>query len=317
MLALGALVVAPAARAAERLKVRLIWVHQAQFAGLYVAQDLGLYEQAGLEVELLPGGPGLDPLQELTAGKVDFALGWLSGGMERRAQGFPLINLAQVVQRSALLLVSLRQGVVRRPGDLAGRRVGMWGGHFNLAPLALFAREDISVQVVPQNASMTPLLLRAVDAAAAMIYNEYHQLIQAGVDEDQIQVLDMAELGLNFPEDGLYTLASLWSRRPGLCRRFTQATMQGWRASMDDPDAAIAAVMRRVDEARLASNRSHQRWMLARLHELIIHGVDVKEMGRLDPKAMALVNRVLLERGLLEVQVDPVGFSVPAWRSEP
>jgi NitT/TauT family transport system substrate-binding protein len=317
--AAAVLALAPAAAspAAEKVSVQLIWVHQAQFAGVYLAQDLGLFRQAGLEVEILPGGPGVEPLHRLLHGDADFALAWLSGGLQLRSQGYPVVHLAQVVQRSALLLVSLKGRDITRPADLAGRKVGLWGGHFNLQPRALFAREGISVQEIPQNASMSPLLRRAVDAAAAMRYNEYHQLIQAGLDPEEIQVLDLARLGLNFPEDGIYTLAQTWESRPGVCRRFVRAVLEGWRQSTLQPELALAAVMERVDAARLASNPAHQRWMLDTMHQLVTHRVGPGGLGRLSAQDLALVNRVLVEQGLMDLPVDPVGFVVPAWRPQP
>lgn len=304
-----------AAQAADKVRLQLQWVHQAQFAGFYLAQDLGLYAKAGLEVQIKPGGPGLDPLAELAAGRCDFALSWLSEALQRRGKGVPLVNLAQLVQRSSLLLVTFADSGIASIKDLQGKRVGLWSRQFALAPHALFQREGVRVQEVPQNVTMAPFLMRAVDAASAMLYNEYHQLYQAGVDWKQIRVFDFVELGLNFPEDGIYALDSTWAQRPEVCRRFVAASLEGWRRAFAQPEQALAAVMKRVDASHLASNRSHQRWMLDTMQRLITNRVGLALMGQLSPFDLKTVNQVLVQQGFLPAPVAEKGFAVPAWRA--
>jgi NitT/TauT family transport system substrate-binding protein len=313
---LAALLLAPAgAQAADKVRLQLQWVHQAQFAGFYLAQDLGLYGKAGLEVEIKPGGPGLDPLIELAAGRCDFALSWLSEALQRRGKGVPLLNLAQLVQRSSLLLVTFADSSIKNIKDLQGKRVGLWSRQFALAPRALFHREGVRVQEVPQNVTMAPFLMRAVDAASAMLYNEYHQLYQAGVDLNQIRVFDFVELGLNFPEDGLYALNQTWAQRPEICRRFVAASLEGWHQAFAQPEKALAAVMKRVDASHLASNQAHQRWMLNTMQKLITNRVGLVLMGQLSSFDLKMVNQVLVQQGFLPAPVPLEEFAVPAWKA--
>jgi NitT/TauT family transport system substrate-binding protein len=306
---------APVVHALERVSFRLHWVHQAQFAGYYLAQDLGLYQAAGLEVELRPGGPGQSsPLDDLAQGKVDFATSWLSEALVRRSQGLPVVHLAQIVQRSALLLVAFNETGIESVRDLTGRRVGLWRDYFAIPARALFSRLKIEVEEVDQNVSMSPFLSRAVVAATAMRYNEYHQLYQAGVDPEQLIIFDFAEMGLNFPEDGIYATAQTWRQRPDVCRRFVDATLEGWRRAMADPKAALEAVMRRVEQANLATNRRHQQWMLESMGMLITYRTGEDGIGVLNPGDLALVNRILKEQRFLDQGVDYDAFAMPAWR---
>jgi len=302
-------------QALEKVSLRLHWVHQAQFAGFYLAQDLGLYRQAGLEVTIHPGGPGRPhPLHELARGGVDFGTSWLTEAMAQRGQGVELVHLGQLIQRSALLIITFADRRIVTPDDLAGRRVGMWRDFFAIPPRALFRRLNIEVREIDQSVTMSALLTRAVDAATAMLYNEYHQLYQAGVDFEDLRTFHFADLGLNFPEDGIYALRSTWEIRPEVCRRFTQASLEGWRRAMADPEAALAAVMRRINEAHLASNESHQRWMLKVMLELITHRVGRDGMGELSAKDLALVNGVLITQGFLKNLIVYDEFAVEAWR---
>ena len=310
-----ALILAPgAAFCAEKVSIRLIWVPQAQFAGVYMAQDAGIYKRYGLEVEAKAGGPGIDPIKDVTDGQSDFAVAWLAPGLEARGKGAPIYHLAQVVQRSSLLLISLKNRGIKTVKDLNKRRVGMWGGHLSVAPNALFKREKISVIPVLQNVSVAPLLRDAVDAASAMRYNEYHQLYQAGVDYDQLVVFDFAKLGLNFPEDAIFTLESTWKTRPEVCRKLVKATLEGWRMCLARPEEALQSVMRRVREAQTATNVSQQRWMLKVMLELITHRVGREDLGSLSLADYHLVNQVLWDQGFISSQVPLAEFAVPAWR---
>lgn len=302
-------------QALEKVSVRLHWVHQAQFAGFYLAQDLGLYRDAGLEVEIRPGGPGKPhPLHELARGSVDFGTSWLTEAMVQSGQGVDLVHLAQLIQRSALLIITFADRRIETPDDLAGRKVGMWRDFFAIPPRALFRQLSIQVREIDQNVTMSAFLHRAVDAATGMLYNEYHQLYQAGVDFDDLRAFQFADLGLNFPEDGIYALRSTWETRPDVCRKFVQASLEGWRRAMADPDAALAAVMRRVTEAHLASNEAHQRWMLRVMVDLVTYRVGSEKMGELAPKDLALVNGVLLTQGFLKGLIDYQEFAIDAWR---
>lgn len=306
---------APAVRALDRVSFRMHWVHQAQFAGYYLAQDLGLYQAAGLEVELLPGGPGQSsPLDDLAQGKADFATSWLSEALVRRSQGLPVVNLAQIIQRSALLLVVFNETGIESVRDLTGHRVGLWRDYFAIPARALFSRLKMEVEEVDQNVSMSPFLSRAVTAATAMRYNEYHQLYQAGVDPEQLTIFDFAEMGLNFPEDGIYATAQTWRQRPDVCRRFVKATLEGWRQAMADPKVALEAVMRRVEQANLATNRRHQQWMLESMGMLITYRTGENGIGELNPGDLTLVNRILKEQRFLDKTVDYDEFAMPAWR---
>ena len=303
------------AQAPDKVSLGLVWVHQAQFAGYYMAKDHGIYRKYNLEVELRPGGPGIEHLKSLQKGTLDFCSLWLSTAMEARSYNSQLVNLAQILQRSALLLVAMADNGVETIKDLDGRRVGLWGAQFSLAPLALFLRERIQPRVVNQNVSISPFLRGAVDAAAAMRYNELHQIYQAGVDLDSIKVFDLAKLGINFPEDGLYTLESTWRDKQDICRRFVRASLEGWRLAISRPDQALNSVMRRVTAARLATNRPHQAWMLKIINQNVMYGVTKDTMGRLSPKDYDLVGKVLMERKIISKTPALKDFSVPAWES--
>lgn len=306
------------AQALDKVRVRLQWVDQAQFAGFYLAQDRGLYRQAGLEVELLPANPlGQPPLEELAQGGCDFATAWLSQALIQCSQGARVVNLAQLSQRSAMALVVWADSGITNPAQLAGRRVSLWQSHFAAPCRALCKRLGIEVREVNQNASLAAFMNHAVDACSAMLYNEVHVLYQAGVDPDEVRVFELASQGVDLPEDGIYAAQETWERRPELCRRFVAATLAGWRLALEEPGPALDAVMRRVDALRLASNRAHQAWMLKIVGQNLTHRVGLEGLGRQDLGAIAQAEAMLREQGLLAAPVEPGQLAVPAWQAEP
>lgn len=288
------------------LRILPQWEPQAQFAGIYVADALGYYEDAGVEVEVLVGGPGRPSLEELAAGRADLVTAWLASAIDRRAEGVPLVHRAQILQGSAQMLVAWADSGIERPEDLDGRSVGLWNDDFRILPTAFFRKYGIEPRVVPQSGTMNLFLHRGVDAASAMRYNEFHLLIAAGRDPGEFRVFEFADHDLDFPEDGLYCLESALASRPAEIAAAVEATLRGWRRAFESPEEAVSIVIRRRRDANLSANRSHQRWMLDRMKELA--QPQGKRFGAFDPAAFDEVAAELLAQGLISAVPDRAGF---------
>ena len=131
----------PYAMAQEALRkatLALLWSPQAQFAGYYVALEKGIYRKHGIDLTIVPGGPGRSPAEELRDGRADFAVLWLSGALRRRDAGTPLINITQIVQRSSIVLVARKSAGISVVADLAGQKVGLWDGDLGIPARAFF-----------------------------------------------------------------------------------------------------------------------------------------------------------------------------------
>lgn len=243
------------------------WIPQAQFAGIYVAAEKGIYRKHGLEVNILQGGPRKPVGKSMLSGEATFATHFLSSALRLREEGAAVVNLAQITQKSALMLLAFKSRV-KTVQDLAGKRVSVWPD-FTAQPRALFKKYGIDASTLVQGATVNLLLRGAVDAASAMWYNEYHLILNSGVDEDDLTLIFYDEHGLNYPEDGIYCLSDTWRERPDVCKRFARATLEGWERAFSEPEEALAIVMRRTDEARTGTNRAHQRWMLRRMRDVI------------------------------------------------
>lgn len=269
-LALCAAAAAPAGAQEQRPAALVLqWQPQAQFAGFYVAKDKGFYREAGVDLTLIPGGQDVVASKLLATGRAQFATMFLATGIERRAEGQPVVHLAQLVQRSALMLVTRADSGIREPKDLDGKRVSLWDNEFRLQPLALFQRLGIRPQIISQSSTLNLFLLGGVDAASAMWYNEYHTLLATGLDPKDLRVFSYRDMDLNFPEDGLYTLEKTLAADPDLCRAVVAASLRGWEYAFAHPEEALDIVLARMRAAHVPVSRAHQRFMLARMRDLM------------------------------------------------
>lgn len=245
------------------------WQPQAQFAGIYLAKDAGIYEQYGIDMTILRGGPQQPAHLLLAQGKADFATMFLTTGVMLAYQGERLVNLAQLMRHSSLLLVAKKGRGIHAPEDLQGGRISTWGPTFSLQIQAFLRTNGLKVELLPQGESVNLFLRDGVEAVSAMGYNEYHTILNSGLNPDELTVFAMSDHGLDFPEDGLYCLGETYERDPELACNVARATLEGWRLAFAEPEKALDAVMRRVNELNLPSNRVHQRWMLERMQEVM------------------------------------------------
>jgi NitT/TauT family transport system substrate-binding protein len=254
------------AHGAVKVTIALQWVPQSQFAGYYLALDRGFYRKRGLDVVNRHCGPEQNSMDRLADGTAEFATTFLTSALRRRDNGLPVINIAQIVNRSTAMLIVRKKSGIRSLQDLKGRRVSLWAGDFAAPFEAVLASSGVSPgRRFVQNYSVNLFLLNGVDACSAMYYNEYHMLYQAGLDQDELVTFPLADYGCNVPEDGIYCLANTWKARPRQCRDFTEATMEGWRYARAHPEEALESVMRRVVSAGIPTNRAHMKWMLEKI----------------------------------------------------
>lgn len=302
LIALSLVAVGPAVAESHLPKVVFLpqWQPQAQFAGYYVADEKGFYYGRGLDVKILRGGPQRPPSEMLARGRVDFITLQLASAIVRRARGLKLMNICQLGQRSALMLVAKKSSGIKTPEDIDGKKVGFWGEDFQGQIDAFCRQYRLKVKKVPQGTTLNLFLRGGVPVAMAMWYNEYHLLLNAGLNPDELTTFPMADYGLNFPEDGLYCLERTFKDKPLICRNFVQATVEGWRYAFAHPEEALDIVMKYVNAAHVATDRVHQRWMLARMRDLFQPNGGQAPLGTLDREAYYRVANALQQAGLIK-----------------
>ncbi|CAN2049707.1 NitT/TauT family transport system substrate-binding protein [Candidatus Magnetomoraceae bacterium gMMP-1] len=246
------------------------WVPQAQFAGYYMAVEKGLYENAGINIEIKNGGPGLIGLQEILSGNIDFATGWLTSGLRMRGRGAELLLIGQFFQRPALMLIAKKEKNIDSIDKFTGHTLGVWPGDFQIPAKALFRKYKIrNVKVVNQAFSMDSFINGEIDIASAMKYNEYYQVLEAGVKKQDIVIFNYFELGLNLPEDGVYVHKDFWKKNPELCRKFIKASLEGWKYAFEHKTETIRLMTRLANETAFKTTEKKQRIMLDEVEKLI------------------------------------------------
>ena len=261
--------------AQDSVTLQLKWVTQAQFAGYYVALANGFYEAAGLDVTILPGGPDIAPPVVIAGGGADVIVEWMPAALAAREQGVPLVNIAQPFARSGLMLTCWKDSGIVEPADFAGHTLGTWffGNEYPLlswlAQLGIptdGSEGGVTIQKIGFN--VDPLLQRQADCVTTMTYNEYWQVIDAGVTPEEIVTFKYSDYGVDTLEDGLYVLEENLNDPAFVDRmaRFVSASMEGWRWAEANPEEAAMIVLE-FDETG-AQTEEHQIRMMGEIAKL-------------------------------------------------
>ncbi|SFD51013.1 NitT/TauT family transport system substrate-binding protein [Sulfitobacter brevis] len=263
------------AAAADDVTLQLKWVTQAQFAGYYVAQDKGFYEEEGLNVTIKPGGPDVAPTQVLAGGGADVTVDWMPSALSAREKGLAMVNIAQPFKSSGMMLTCRKDAGVESTDDFKGKTLGVWfGGNefpflswMNKLGLGTEGGED-GVTVLKQGFNVDPLLQNQAACVSTMTYNEYWQVIDAGLTPEDLQVFKYEDQGVATLEDGLYVLEDKLSDPAFEDKmvRFVRASMKGWKYAESNPDEAADIVLE--NDASGAQTEEHQKRMMGEIAKL-------------------------------------------------
>jgi NitT/TauT family transport system substrate-binding protein len=291
----------------EPVSLQLQWVTQAQFAGYYVALDKGWYEEEDIALTIYPGGPDLVPVDLVASGTRDFGTALLADLTVAIQEGKPVLSIAQIQQKNGLVLVSHKSSGIETPQDFIGHSVGVWLGGWEAQFNALAAKEGLApgdYELVSQGWSMDPFLSGELDVASAMIYNEYHVVLESGVKAENVNVIDYADYGLDFPGDVLFTSREMANNQPDLCVRMVRASLRGWQYAIENP-AEAADIVLKYDESGIQT-REHQLSMMNEISKLVI--VSGNPLGHTDRAAVQRTIDTLLQYNILSgsVQLDDV-----------
>ncbi len=244
------------------------WLPQAQFAGFYVAQEMGFYAAKGLDVEIIHPTASINNLQYLMDGKADIISSFLISALNHKQSGIDLVNIAQLSQHSAIMFVTKKSRGIQNLSDLDGKRVGIWLSGFQETPMALARKQSIDIEWVPILSTVNLFLLDGLDAMTVMWYNEYHQVYLSGIDHDELNQFFMSDYGFNIPEDGIYVLNETYRNRGEDLTRFVEATLEGWDYAAANREFTVDLVIRLMKESNIPANRTHQSWMLEKILEV-------------------------------------------------
>lgn len=267
---------AASAHAADPLTLQLKWVTQAQFAGYYVAKDKGFYEEEGLDLTIKAGGPDINPSQVIAGGGADVVVDWMPSALATREKGVPLVNIAQVFQKSGMMLSCRADSGIKTPADFKGKTLGVWFGGNEYPFLSWMSTLGYStegsspdVTVLKQGFNVDPLLQKQAACISTMTYNEYWQLIEAGMKPEELVVFKYQDQGVSTLEDGLYTLEKSL-QDPAMVdklARFLRASVKGWEYAAAHQAEAVEIVL--ANDSTGAQTEEHQATMIQEIAKLL------------------------------------------------
>jgi NitT/TauT family transport system substrate-binding protein len=297
--AMGFALMAGAGWAADDVTLQLKWVTQAQFAGYYVAQAKGYYEAEGLNVTIKPGGPDIAPEQVIAGGGADVIVDWMPAALAAREKGLALVNIAQPFKHSGLMLTCLKESGVASPDDFKGKTLGVWFFGNEYPFLSWMSKLGLKtdggadgVTVLKQGFNVDPLLQKQAACISTMTYNEYGQVLDAGIKTDDLVTFKYEDEGVATLEDGLYAMEDKL-KDPAFedkMVRFVRASMKGWKDAEADPDAAAAIVLENDETG--AQTEAHQKFMMSEVAKLT-----AGSNGALDPADYDRTVKTLLGGG--------------------
>ncbi|WP_167139135.1 ABC transporter substrate-binding protein [Diaminobutyricimonas sp. TR449] len=261
-----------------QVKLQLQWLPQAQFAGYFAAQEEGFFEEEGLEVEIIPSGGDIVPQDALANGDVDYAIAWVPKVLGSIEAGANVTNIAQIFQRSGTLQVSWADSGIESVADFEGRRIGSWGFGNEWEIFAAMAEEGLdstTVEIITQDFNMNAFLQGDIDAAQAMTYNEYAQLLET-TDPETGELYTAEDFNVISYEDtvGAMLQDAIWADTERLesdeayqdtTVAFLKAVIKGWAFARDNPEDAAQITL----DAGSGWGPSHELWMANETNKLI------------------------------------------------
>ena len=266
------------APAGAAVKLQLQWVTQAQFAGYYAALDKGYFDKAGLKVQIVEGGVDIPPQKTLASGAVDFAISWVPKALAEREAGAKVTDIAQVFQRSGTLQVSFKDKNITAAKDYKDKKIGNWGFGNEYEIFAALTKAGLDpakdVKLLQQNFDMNGLLSGDIDAAEAMTYNEYAQVLEAKNAKTgklyapaDLNVVSYEKEGVGMLQDAIWADEAKLSD-PAYCGEaiaFVKASLQGWAYCRDNPEACRDIVVAKGSKL----GATHQLWQMNEVNKLI------------------------------------------------
>ena len=288
-----------AAHAADKVTIQLKWVTQAQFGGYYVAQDKGYYSDAGLDVTIKPGGPDIATPQVIAGGGADVIVDWMPSALASREKGVSLVNIAQIFKKSGMMLTCRKDSGIKSPSDFRGKTLGVWFYGNEYPFLSWMSQLGIptkggsnGVTGLKQGFNVDPILQKQAECVSTMTYNEYWQVVDAGLSPSELVVYKYEDQGVATLEDGLYVLEKNLRNKGFVDKmaRFLRASIKGWKYAADHPDEAADIVLENDDTG--AQTEKHQRRMMREINKLV--GNQPQGIGYLIPADYDRTVKVLM-----------------------
>ena len=284
----------------ERFVFTPQWTAQAQFAGYYVAQEMGFYKDAGIEVDIVHPSATQSAMGSVRRGESQATTLQVCQAMEIMDDGIPLVNILQTSMNNALVIVS-RRG--KDPLTQKGARVGIWSIGFGQLAVCMSKKDHLDYEWIRFASNTNLFVAGAIDATLAMSYNEYYQLLQTGLPITEENVYRFCDHGYNVQEDGVYMTREYYEKHKDQAKKFAEASRRGWEWAAEHPNETLEIVMKYVKQNHIATNRTLQKLMLDEVLRLQVDRESGKREFRLRPDMVKLASDLMVEFKMLDHEV--------------
>lgn len=284
-------------RPPDKVAVQLHWVHQAQFAGFYMAQEKGYYAEENIKVTFIEGGPGIEAVEQVITKKADFGVEQAGRLIQSAGQGKSVTAFAVIYRRNPLAFVSLSGSGIERPVDFLGRTIAIGlDGKLQLQAMMKRLGLDINdINLVPYSYDYTPFYNRKVDITIAYSIGGLIRIRQAG---HQVNVIWPSDYDVRMYSDSLFTSHQMIAENPDLVARFLRATLRGWREAIEETKEAVAITLKYAKEA----DTDLQDLMMEASLPLIHTGED--HIGWMQTEVLKEMHQMMLEQGIIAEPVE-------------
>jgi NitT/TauT family transport system substrate-binding protein len=303
----GCSAVPGASQAKTAIKLQLQWFPQAQFAGYFAALDKGYYAEEGLDVTILPGAVDIVPATVVAGGNAQFGISWVPRMLAPRENGADVQVIGQVFQRSATTQVAFKTSGIDSVDDFKGKKIGSWGFGNEFELLAGMRKHgldpDKDVTIVPQQFDMNAFVAGQIDAAQAMTYNEYAQVLEVKnpatgqlFQPSDLNVINWETEGTSMLQDAIFTSES-WLGQGGnkdIAVKFLKASFRGWIFCRDNAAECVDIVLKH--DAKLP--KGHQTWQLNEINRLIWpspNGIGIMDQAAFDRTVQIAIDSKVLK----------------------
>ena len=276
------------------------WTAQAQFAGYYVAEAKGFFREAGVNVRIEHPSATQPAMSRLRNNQCQATTLQLCQAMEIVDEGMPLVNILQTSMNNGMVIVSSRG---KDPLTQKGARVGIWSVGFGQLAICMSIMDGLDYEWVRFAQNVNLFVAGALDATLAMSYNEYYQLVQAGIEMTDKNVYRFCDHGYNVQEDGVYMTRDYYEKHRDQAEKFAKACRKGWEWAAKHPEETLDIVMQHVQKNRIATNRVMQKLMLREVLRLQVDRESKKREFRLRPDMVRQASMLMLENRMLEHEV--------------
>ena len=276
------------------------WMAQAQFAGYYVAKAKGFYREAGVNVKIKHPSPTQPAMAMLKNNASQAITLQLCQAIEMADGGLPIVNILQTSMNNGMMIVSARG---RDPLKHKGAKVGIWSVGFGQLAICMSIKDNLEYEWIRFAQNINLFLSGALDAMLAMSYNEYNQLLQAGLEIGADCVYRFCDHGYNVQEDGVYMTRKYYLKHQEQARRFAEASRRGWEWAAEHPEETLDIVMEYVGRDNIATNRVMQRLMLMEVLRLQVDRESGEREFRLRPDMVQLASRLMTENAMLDHEI--------------